>query len=89
VLKIDLATHEAIEIVGEISDKDVKRAERLCGQRRGTTEARMDEDSWQRVTLRPRTVNDTHKPVRKDKHAQKTRRRSWMLATMRTLTPLI
>jgi hypothetical protein len=29
VVKIDLATHEAIEIVGAISDRDIKRAERL------------------------------------------------------------
>ena len=32
VLKIDLATHDAIEIVGTISDKDVKRAERLVAR---------------------------------------------------------
>ena len=29
VVKIDLAMHEAIEIVGAISDRDVKRPERL------------------------------------------------------------
>jgi hypothetical protein len=29
VLKIDLRTYEAVEIVGAISDRDVKRAERL------------------------------------------------------------
>jgi hypothetical protein len=32
VLKIDLATHEAIEIIGAISDRDVKRAERLVAR---------------------------------------------------------
>ena len=32
VVKIDLATHEAIEIVGDISDRDVKRAERLVAR---------------------------------------------------------
>jgi hypothetical protein len=32
VVKIDLSTHEAMEIVGEISDRDVKRAERLVAQ---------------------------------------------------------
>jgi Domain of unknown function (DUF4160) len=32
VLKIDLSTHEAIEIVGAISDRDVKRAERLVAE---------------------------------------------------------
>jgi hypothetical protein len=29
VLKIDLSTHEVIEIMGAISDRDVRRAERL------------------------------------------------------------
>lgn len=33
MLKIDLKTHEAIEIVGAISDRDVKRAERLVARR--------------------------------------------------------
>ena len=32
VVKIDLATHEATEIAGAISDKEVKRAERLVGR---------------------------------------------------------
>jgi DNA-binding GntR family transcriptional regulator len=32
VLKIDLATHEALEIIGAISDRDVKRAERLVAR---------------------------------------------------------
>lgn len=32
VVKIDLTTHEAIEIVGVISDRDVKRAERLVAR---------------------------------------------------------
>ena len=32
VVKIDLMTQEAIEIVGEISDQDVKRAERLVAR---------------------------------------------------------
>ena len=32
VLKIDLTTYEAIEIVGTISDKEVKRAERLVAR---------------------------------------------------------
>ena len=29
IVKIDLTTHHAIEIVGSISDRDVKRAEQL------------------------------------------------------------
>ena len=32
VVKIDLTTREAIEIVGAISDRDVKRAERLVAR---------------------------------------------------------
>jgi hypothetical protein len=32
VLKIDLRTHEAVEIVGTISDRDIKRAERLVAR---------------------------------------------------------
>ena len=32
VLKIDLSTHEVMEIVGAISDRDVKRAERLVAE---------------------------------------------------------
>jgi hypothetical protein len=32
VVKIDLATHETIEVVGAISDREVKRAERLVAR---------------------------------------------------------
>ncbi len=32
IVKIDLSTHQAIEIVGTISDRDVRRAERLVAQ---------------------------------------------------------
>jgi hypothetical protein len=32
VVKIDLATHEAVEVVGEISDQDIGRAERLVAR---------------------------------------------------------
>ena len=32
VVKIDLSTHHAIEIVGSISDRDVKRAEQLVAR---------------------------------------------------------
>ena len=32
VVKVDLTTHEAVEIVGAISDRDVKRAERLVAR---------------------------------------------------------
>lgn len=32
IVKIDLSTHHAIEIVGAISDRDVKRAEQLVAR---------------------------------------------------------
>jgi pterin-4a-carbinolamine dehydratase len=32
VVKIDLTTHEAVEIAGAISDRDVRRAERLVAR---------------------------------------------------------
>jgi DNA-binding GntR family transcriptional regulator len=32
IMRIDLATHTATEIVGAISDRDVKRAERLVAR---------------------------------------------------------
>lgn len=32
IMKIDLATHQVTEIVGKISDRDVKRAERLVAR---------------------------------------------------------
>lgn len=32
IVKIDLATHHAMEIVGAITDRDVRRAERLVAQ---------------------------------------------------------
>jgi hypothetical protein len=32
IVKIDLSTHQAIEIVGAISDRDVRRAERLVAR---------------------------------------------------------
>jgi hypothetical protein len=32
VVKIDLATYEAVEVVGEISDRDISRAERLVAR---------------------------------------------------------
>jgi pterin-4a-carbinolamine dehydratase len=32
VVKIDLATHQAVEVVGEISDRDISRAERLVAR---------------------------------------------------------
>jgi len=45
-VKIDLTTHEAIEIVGAISDCQVRRAERLVGQTRGTVNLKRQ---WTRI----------------------------------------
>ena len=60
VLKVDLATHEVIEIIGAISDRDVNSGA-PGGQTRGTANASMDEDSWQRVRSRLRIVSDMPK----------------------------
>jgi hypothetical protein len=44
VVKIDLATYEAVEVVGEISDRDISRAERLVA--RNSTRLRRE---WARL----------------------------------------
>ena len=44
VVKIDLATREVIEIVGAISDRDVKRAERLVAEHAGRLKR-----EWKRI----------------------------------------
>jgi hypothetical protein len=44
VVKIDLATYEAVEVVGEISDRDISRAERLVA--RNSTRLRRE---WPRL----------------------------------------
>jgi Domain of unknown function (DUF4160) len=44
VVKIDLATHQAVEAVGEISDRDISRAERLVA----TNSARLRRE-WARL----------------------------------------
>ena len=44
VVKIDLATREVIEIVGAISDRDVKRAERLVADHAGQLKR-----EWKRI----------------------------------------
>jgi hypothetical protein len=32
VVKIELATHEAVEVIGDISDREIDRAERLVAR---------------------------------------------------------
>lgn len=44
IVRIDLATHEATEIVGAISDRDVKRAEQLVVQH-----AKRLKAAWMRI----------------------------------------
>ena len=44
IVKIDLSTHHVIEIVGTISDRDVKRAERLVARNAGFLRL-----EWERV----------------------------------------
>jgi len=44
IVRIDLATHEVTEIVGDISDRDLKRAQRLVARHA----ARLKEE-WVRI----------------------------------------
>ena len=44
VVKIELSTHHAIEIVGVISDRDVKRAERLVARH-----VRFLRSQWEKI----------------------------------------
>lgn len=44
IVRIDLATHTATEIVGAISDRDVKRAEQLVAQR-----AKYLKEEWTKI----------------------------------------
>ncbi len=44
VVKVDLATHHAIEIVGSISDRDVKRAEQLVAR-----DAQFLKQEWEKL----------------------------------------
>ena len=44
VVKIDLSTHQATEIVGSISDRDVRRAEQLVAGSAGFL-----KDEWEKL----------------------------------------
>jgi hypothetical protein len=44
IIRIDLATHEVTEIVGDISDRDVKRAERLVARH-----AKQLKEEWAKI----------------------------------------
>jgi hypothetical protein len=44
IVRIDLATHEVTEIVGDISDRDVKRAERLVARH-----AKQLREEWAKI----------------------------------------
>ena len=47
IVKIDLATRRAVEIVGAISDRDVKRAEGLVARHAGFLES-----EWEKLHAR-------------------------------------
>ena len=47
IVKIDVVTHYAIEIVGSISDRDVRRAERLVAQH-----AEFLKSEWEKLHAR-------------------------------------
>jgi len=44
IVKIELSTHQAVDIVGAISDHDVKRAERLVARH-----SRFLKESWEQL----------------------------------------
>ena len=44
IVRIDLATHEVTEIVGDISDRDVQRAERLVARH-----AKQLKEEWAKI----------------------------------------
>jgi len=44
IVRIDLATHEVTEIVGDISDRDVKRVERLVARH-----AKQLKEEWAKI----------------------------------------
>ena len=48
IVKIDLATHEATEIVGDISDREVKRRATRCAAYQ-TTQGSVGEGTWERL----------------------------------------
>ena len=68
IVRIDLATSTVTEIVGMISDRDVKRAERLVAR---PSEDRVDEDSWQRLTSRQRIGYGTREPAHEERRARR------------------
>lgn len=50
IVRIDLTTHQATDIVGSISDREVKRAERLVAQN-----AKLLKEHWERIHGRRRS----------------------------------
>jgi hypothetical protein len=84
VVKIDLAAHEAIEIVGRDLREGTQPSGAPGGQKRGTVETRMGEDSWQRLRSRRKTVSDMRGHAREDSRVSRIRR---LLSTLDT-TPM-
>ena len=73
IVRIDLATHEVTEIVGDISDRDVKpRGATRCAACQ-TTQGRVDDDSWERLKSHRRIASGMRERGRGDRHARNTR----------------
>jgi hypothetical protein len=72
IVRIDLATHEVTELAGDISDRDVKRAERLVA-RHAKQPKEVGEDSWERLTSHRRIASGMRERGRGDRHARNTR----------------
>jgi hypothetical protein len=73
IVRIDLATFDVTEIVGDISDRDVKRAERLVARPCKTAQGRVVEDSWERLRSHRRIASGMRERGRRDRHAGNTR----------------
>src|SRR5216684_27984 len=80
IVRIDLATRTVTEIVGTISDRDVKRVGATRRAARETSQGRMDEHSWQRLMSRRRIANGTHGYAREERRARRIRRLWWRRA---------
>jgi hypothetical protein len=63
VATINLARREAVEVVGEISDRDIGRAKRLGGQKFGAVKTQVGEASWQQLIF-PRKIVADHARAR-------------------------
>ena len=63
VVKVDLATHEAVEVVGEIPIARLVERSVWWPENSVRLTGRVDEASWQQLRFRRKTVCDTRGPV--------------------------